>query len=285
MIYSLNSPIQDIKRIQPAYQRRLLKLGIKTIENLYYHFPHRYDDFSKIIPIGELKLNEVATIQGRVAEIRNIRTWRKKMFLTEAFVEDASGTIKVVWFNQPFLAETLKKGSFVSLSGKVHPVRDFMKFPQRKKEESKISNGVNFDETLYLSNPAYERISQMANSKSEATFSEKRLATSQLRHTGRLVPVYPETAGLSSRYLRYLIQIFSPALAQIKDWLPEETKKAQGLSELGTAIRQIHFPSSDKAIAQAKKRLAFNELFLIQLFTKDKLFLLQMISMISLNIN
>jgi len=266
LIYSLNTPIQDIKRIQPAYQKRLLKLGIKTIENLYYHFPHRYDDFSKIIPVGELKLNEVATIQGQVTEIKNIRTWRKKMFLTEAFIEDQSGAIKVVWFNQPFLAETLKKGSFVSLSGKVHPVRDFIKFPQRKKEESKISNGVNFDKTLYLSNPAYERISQMANSKSEAAISDKRSATSQLRHTGRLVPVYSETAGLSSRYLRYLIQIFSPALAQIKDWLPEETKKEQGLSELSTAIRQIHFPSSDKAIAQAKKRLAFDELFLIQLF-------------------
>ncbi len=225
----LNTPIQNIKRIQPAYQKRLLKLGIKTLHDLLYHFPHRYDDFSKITPIGDLKINETATIQGKIIDIKTTRTWRKKMVITQALIEDPSGIIKVIWFNQPFLANALKKDSQISLSGKI-----------------------NIDKAPYLSNPAYEKLT---------TFNKV------LRHTGRLVPVYPETTGLSSRYLRYLIQILLPVLSQIKDWLPPDIKKARHLLELSSALKQIHFPSSDKAIAVARRRLAFEELFLIQIFT------------------
>ncbi len=272
MPFSIDTPIKDIPRISLAYQKRLMKLGIETLQNLFYHWPHRYDDFSKITAIGDLKLNEVATVQGKIIEIKNIRTWRKKMFITEAYVKDSSGIIKAVWFNQPYLADTLKKDSFVSLSGKVNPVRGSQKLknpannkslslPNRKTNPTEMivaSNGVNLDKALYLSNPAYEKISQAP--------SDKRLATSTLRHTGRLVPVYPEITGLSSRYLRYLIQIFLPTLAQIKDWLPPEIKKSQRLLDLNSALKQIHFPVSDKAAAAAKRRLAFDELFLIQVF-------------------
>ncbi len=241
LIYSIDLPVQSIKRIPPAYQKRFLKLGIKTLKDLFYHFPHRYDDFSRLIPISELKLNEVATVQGKIISVKNIRTWRKRMFITEAYIKDQTGTIRAVWFNQPFLAETLKPDCLVSLSGKV-----------------------SFDKTLYFSNPAYEKISE--------ALGAKRSTPSQLRHTGRLVPVYPETAGLSSRYLRYLIQIFSPNIFQIKDWLPPEVKKSQRLLDLIAALRQIHFPASAKVIEQARRRLAFDELFLIQLFTlKQKL--------------
>ncbi|MBU1102561.1 ATP-dependent DNA helicase RecG [Patescibacteria group bacterium] len=235
----IDSPIQSIGRISPAYQKRLLKLGIKNLRDIFFHFPRRYDDFSNIVPIAQLCLNETATIQGRIAEIKNIKTWRKRIYITEAFVQDSTGTIRAVWFNQPFLADTLKEDSLVSLSGKV-----------------------SLDDDLYFSNPAYEKL----------TTNYKLQTTNQLRHTGRLVPVYPETAGLSSRYLRYLIQIFSPNISQIKDWLPPEIKKSQRLLDIDVALRQIHFPASTKAIQQARRRLAFDELFLIQLFTlKQKL--------------
>lgn len=235
MNYPPSTPIQNIKRIQPAYQKRLLKLGIKTFQDLFYYFPRRYDDFSKITPISQLKLNEVATVQGKIIEIKNSRTWRKKILITEAYIEDETGIIKTVWFNQPYLVNTLKKDSQVSLSGKI-----------------------NFDETLYLSNPAYEKITR----RSPTPF----VKGAGLRHTGRLVPVYPETAGLSSRYLRFLIQIFSPSIPQFKDWLPQEIKIAQRLPDLNTALKQIHFPGSQKYLEAAKHRLAFDELFLIQVF-------------------
>jgi len=226
LIFSPNTPIQNITRILPAYQKRLAKLGIKTLRDLFLHFPHRYQDLSAIKPIDKLKLNEVATIQGKIIDIKNIRTWKKRMAITEAHVQDNGGLIKAVWFNQPYLANTLKIDSLVSLSGKI-----------------------SFDKTLFLSNPAYERLTDQ-----------------DLRHTGRLIPVYPETSGLTSRYMRYLIHLFRPTINQIAEWLPPATIKAQKLLDLQTALRQIHFPDSTKTLAQAKRRLAFNELFLIQLF-------------------
>jgi len=221
------SPIQSIPRLAPAYQKRLLKLGIKNLRDLFYHFPFRYDDFSNIKPISELKINEVVTIQGKISEIKNTRTWRKRMFVTEAFIQDQTGVIKAIWFNQPFLINTLAQGQTVSLSGKI-----------------------NFDKTLYLSSPAYERLAK----------------EDQLRHTGRLVPVYPETQRITSRWLRYIIKLYLPKLlSQIKDHLPLEIKKSQSLLDLPRAIEQIHFPETIKHAQAARARLAFDELFFIQL--------------------
>jgi len=224
----INSLLESIPRISHTYRKRLNKLGIKTLRDLFYHFPFRYDDFSNIKPIGDLKLNETATIQGKIIETKNTRTWKKRIYVTEIYVQDDTGIIKAVWFNQPFLINNLKENDLVSISGRI-----------------------NFEKTLYISNPAYEKISQ---------------SKSGLRHTGRLVPVYPETSGLTSRYLRYLIQIFSNSINQINDWLPQEIKKSQGLLTLNLALRYIHFPASFKVIEQARHRLAFDELFLIQLF-------------------
>lgn len=226
MNFSFLTPLSQIPRVTPAFEKRFLNLRIKTVKDLFYHFPHRYDDFSKITAIKDLKLGETTTVQGKIIEIKNIRIWRRKMTLTQAFIEDGTGLIKAVWFNQPFLLNSLKEGMLISLSGKI-----------------------SFDKTLSLSNPSYER------------FDNKET----LRHTGRLVPVYPETFGLSSRYLRYLIRLLMPYV-QIADWLPESVQKSQKLIGLSQALREIHFPSSKKLLEAARQRLAFDELFLIQIF-------------------
>jgi ATP-dependent DNA helicase RecG len=245
----IGSPLESIPRISPVYRRRLQKLGIKNLRDLFYHFPFRYDDFSNIKNIGDLKLNETATIQGKIIDIKNARTWKKRIYVTEIHVRDDTGIIKAVWFNQPFLFDTLKQNDIISLSGKI-----------------------SFDKELYLSNPAYERISQIANEKSldsnSGTTNHERSSMSGLRHTGGLIPVYPETTGLSSRWLRYIIKMLLPKyLPQIKDHLPLEIKRAQGLIDLARAIEQIHFPKTKKHTEQARHRLAFDELFFIQLFT------------------
>lgn len=229
MILPLSTPIKNIPRISLAYQKRLAKLGIKTIQDLFYHFPHRYDDFSQIKPIGELEPNEVATVQGKIIAIKNIRTWKKRIHITEMYIQDETGTIKAVWFNQPYLINTFKENDLISLSG-----------------------NINLDKGLYLSNPSYEKITKYDSA--------------MLRHTGRLVPIYPETAGLSSRYIRYLMQLFSPALKQTPDWLPKDIKTSQRLINLDQALYQVHFPASKKTISSAKRRLSFDELFVIQLY-------------------
>jgi len=225
---TLDTKIKEIKKVGPTYLKRLHQLKIKNIRDLLFHFPHRYDDFSQIVSISQLTEGRKATIKGEIVEIKNTRLFHKRMVLTEALVKDKSGTIKVVWFNQPYLIQTLKKGKMVSLSGKLSFVKKI----------------------LCLSNPVHE-IAQ----------------TKETTHTGRLVPIYHETAGLSSRYLRYLIKPLLPLINQITDFLPESIKKQFKLVSLSQAIQQIHFPNNYQSAQAARQRLAFDELFLIQLTT------------------
>jgi ATP-dependent DNA helicase RecG len=230
---SLLTKIEQIKKVGPVYLKKLHKLGIKTIKDLFFHFPHRYEDFSQILPISQLKKGQPATIQGKIAEIENARIFRKRMVLTEALIKDDSGVIKAVWFNQPYLTETLKKNRLINFSGKLSSARG----------------------TLVLSNPAYEIVGTVT----------KNVDSSQFTHTGRLTPVYPETTGLSSRYLRYLIKPLLPLSSQFVDFLPEQIKKNFSLMNLGQAIKQIHFPDNLLLARKARQRLSFDELFLMQL--------------------
>ncbi len=255
----LDTPISTLPRVSPAYQKRLGKLGIKTLRDLFYHFPRRYNDFSKITKIIDLRAGQTATAQGRIIEINNTRTWKKRMTITKAYIQDSTGSIKIVWFNQPYLTKSLKNGDLINISGKVNLNKSPAFLHDTKLTQKEIVplpktyiNPHNFEKVagkdLYFSNPAFEKI------------------TSQLRHTGRIVPIYPETAGLSSRYLRYIIQLYLPNAKQLIDWLPAAIKRSQRLLDLNTAISQVHFPASLKNANQARRRLTFEELFLLQAF-------------------
>jgi len=230
----LTTPVEKIPRVGSQYQKKLKKLGVKTIRDLFFHFPHRYEDFSNLIPISEVKKGEAVSIQGKILDIKNIRTFRKRMTLTQALIGDDSGAVKVIWFNQPYLINTFKKGDKLFLAGKMN---------QNK-------NG------KYLSAPAYEKISD-----------EFQFKNFGLTHTGRLVPVYPETEGLSSRWLRFIIK---PLLAKLKDELsdslPEQLREKYNFLPFSRAIWQIHFPDSLELAERAKKRFIFEELFFLSLF-------------------
>jgi len=232
----LDSPVETIPRVSAIYAKRLNRLGIKTVRDLIYHFPLRYDDLSKIAKIGDAQANEIVTVRGQIINIHAFRTPRKRMFLIEALIKDNSGTIRAIWFNQPFLLRALKKGEWVSLAGKV-----------------------NYDgKTLFFSNPAHEtiRLEQLGAGNKSAS-----------RHTGRLVPIYPETTKLTSKWLRYILDlIFPKAINEFKDFLPAEIRKSQKLVDLSAELKKIHFPQTQKDIDEARRRLGFDELFLIQLF-------------------
>lgn len=230
---NLSTSIEDIPRIGSAFQKRLRRMGINTARDLIFHFPHRYEDFSNLVPISKVKLGEEVCIQGRILEIENTRTWKKRMFLTQALVEDKSGSVKVIWFNQPYLTNVFKKGDSVCLVGKI------------------TTGGTSFP-GIYLSSPAYEKISPGKD----------------LIHTGRIVPIYPETEGLSSRWLRYILRpLLTKLRGQIVDSLPDKIKKNFQLLPLQKAIWQIHFPDSIALAKRAAKRFSFEELFYISLFT------------------
>jgi len=232
-----STSIESIFNIGPIYQKRLKKLGIKTVRDLLFHFPHRYEDFSNIIKISEVKLNEACCIQGKILEIENKKTWKKRMILTQALVSDDTGTIRVIWFNRPYLVNTLKTGDLLCLAGKVTTGKD----------------------GLYLSNPIYEKVNLQPESYD---------LKSNLTHTGRIIPVYPETEGLSSRWLRFIIK---PLLTQLKnkmsEVLPIKIRSKNDLLLLKDALWQIHFPESLVLAEKAKQRFSFEELFNISLLT------------------
>lgn len=225
MNISPETKLKNIPRITPKYAKTLEKMDIFNVHDLLFHFPFRYDDFSKICSIAELANGQIATVQGTIAEIKSVRTWKKKMYITEAKVEDETGGIKVVWFNQPYISDTVSEGKKIRLSGKV----------------SADKSG------LYFGSPVWEL--------------ESRTPT----NTGCLVPVYPETEGLTSRWLRWQIQNILKLKIKVEDPIPEEILKKLNLPEIEKALQNIHFPNSKNEYLVAQKRFAFEEMFLVQL--------------------
>lgn len=244
------TPVSKLVGIGEYYSRKLKRLEIETVEDLVYHFPFRYDDFSKISEMGQIQNltpGEKLSFQGVVWQIKNIRT-RNGKFITTATIADQSGTVEVIWFNQPYLTKTIKAGTPISLSGKVEL-------------EGK---------RLKMLSPSYEVIrNQPLVTRNEGENSLKtndwKQTTTETIHTGRLVPVYPETEGVSSKWLRAKIaRILPQYLKTQKDFMPPETLQRQKLTKLASALTKIHFPQTYEDIQEAQKRLSFDELFLIQ---------------------
>ncbi|MDD4990440.1 MAG: ATP-dependent DNA helicase RecG [Candidatus Pacebacteria bacterium] len=225
----LETPIGNFAGVGPFVSKKLAKLGIKTLEDLLYYLPFRYEDFSKITPIEKLRINEIACVKGKILEIKNTRAWQKRMDITTAIVEDKTAAIKAVWFNQPFIAKNLKSGDEVYLAGKVR--------------QGKTG--------IFLSSPIYE-ITDSSNSS---------------RHAGRIVPIYEETTGLTSRWFRNFLAKTLPQIApSLKEFLPLEILKEHNLLAFSQALFQAHFPESLEIAQKARNRFAFEELFLIELF-------------------
>ncbi|MEE8131777.1 MAG: ATP-dependent DNA helicase RecG [Candidatus Paceibacterota bacterium] len=232
---ALQTPIEEIKGIKGIGQRflpKLKKLNIETVKDLLWHFPFRYEDFSKISKIVDVKINEPVVVQAFVKEIKLQRTWKKRMFIVDALIGDNTGNIGAVWFNQPFILRVLKKGTLANFAGKTVVSKN----------------------KLYLSSPVYEIIGRSILENESDT-----------KHTGRLVPVYPETRGLTSKAIRFLIKPVLDNLEKLPEILPKEILEENRFLEINQAIRYIHFPENLQQAQAAKKRFAFEDLFLLQL--------------------
>lgn len=225
MTITLETPIHQLPRIGEVLAKRFSKLGLHTVQDLLWHFPFRYDDYSSIVPIRDIRQGVVMTIRGQVTLIANKRAYRRRMYVTEAIISDDTGSIKAVWFNQPFITKLLAQGDTAYFSGKAEMTQY----------------------GLQLAGPSYEK------AKKEQT------------HTARIVPIYSLTERLTEKQLRYLIKMILPLAQHIPEWLPDEVLKKYGLISLGQALREVHFPTNKKTLAQARTRLKFNELLLVQL--------------------
>ncbi|MEX2229531.1 MAG: ATP-dependent DNA helicase RecG, partial [Dehalococcoidia bacterium] len=208
--------------------RRLEKLGLITVGDVLRFYPYRYHDFSRTVPISALREGVDQTVRGEVITARETRMGRGgRMRAAEVTIrDDAGSTIQAIWFNQPFIARGLAAGDEIALAGKVGVYRGRPTF----------------------TNPEYEKI------------------TEDLRHTGRLVPVYHLTQGLPQRTVRGvaagLIERFA---SRVEDPLPPAIRERNHLLPLIEATRQVHYPDRQEALASARRRLAFDELLAIQI--------------------
>lgn len=232
----LDTPLYEAIGAKAPYLRQLEKLGVKTVRDLLFHFPARYEDFSKIYTIAELEPGQSATIQAAVEDIK-VRRTRRGIAIVEGLLVDESGAIRVVWFNQPYIATTLRPGRVANFAGKVS-----------MSEESE----------LYLNHPAYEILKSGMGEDSET------------RHTARLVPVYPETRGLTSRGIRFVMQNVLRRAATVPEWIPQPTLASLAFPEVNQAIRTIHFPPSVEDAGAARKRFDFENIFLLHLFNFEQ---------------
>ena len=237
----LDSPITTISGITVKVATRFAKFGVNTIEDLLYFFPRRYVDYSQRKTISQLEEGKEQTIvasiwQARVATFGNLRS-------TEAILADETGIIRAVWFNQPYLAKNFPSNALIIVSGTVR------EFKGEKVFES----------------PEWELIKHKAGSKSKLQAEEAAISEETI-HTARLVPIYPLTQGLYPRQVRkWTKEAVEGYVWQVRDFLPPETKSRCQLVNLQHALIQIHYPDNQLIAENARERLAFDELFLLQL--------------------
>ncbi|MCX6794120.1 MAG: ATP-dependent DNA helicase RecG [Candidatus Gottesmanbacteria bacterium] len=228
MELTLESPIRFVPHIGPVMAMRLANLDIFTVRDLLYHVPFRYDDFSLVCPIARVRPGETVTINATIVSIKNIFTKTGKK-IQEAKVSDESGTLTVIWFNQTYLVKIMHPGDTVHLAGSIGW----------------------FGNKIVMTSPQYE-----------VTSSEGGVSL----HTGRLVPVYPETEGVSSKWLRTRIAfLLETILPSMEDFLPEKTRTGYHLMGLSAALGAVHFPDNKEDIERGRHRIAFDEVFLLQI--------------------
>lgn len=224
-----DTPVQYVPRVGPSMAGKLARLGIQTVRDLLWYAPFRYDDYSQVVPIAAMHIGQTVSVRGTVLSVRLAFTKTGKR-MTEAVIGDASGSVTAIWFNQPYLAKTIPTGSDVSLSGRL----EF------------------FGNRRVMPSPDYELVRD----------------DGVLLSTGRIVPVYSETEGLTSKWLRGRIAfVLDACLPAMCDPLPENERRTLGLVELTSALRDVHFPRTLAAAAAAKHRIAFDELLTMHLLS------------------
>jgi ATP-dependent DNA helicase RecG len=221
----LDSPVTALQGVGPRQAKRLTKLGVHTIRDMVYCFPRRHDDYSQLKPINRLEYGEEITIIARVWDA-GARQTRGGGTLFKATLSDGTGSIESTWFNQPYLADRITAGKQIVISGQVDEYLG----------------------RLCFKSPEWELLEE------------------ELLHTARLVPVYPLTKGITAKWLRRLIKRTVDYWSKrLPDHLPASVREKADLLNLETAIVQIHFPDNKGLLERARYRLAFDELFVLQI--------------------
>jgi len=246
-----STEVQYVKGVGPKLAEILKQLGVETVEDLLRHYPRRHLDFQNRLRIADLEIGQEVTILGQIRSVGAFQSPRRAISIITIVISDGSGSINVTKFiggkSNRFLLERYKsqfpKDSQVIASGIVERDKQSRRFTLKNAEIELLGFGTETDGQDESAEPSVKSI-----------------------HTGRLVPVYALTEGLSLRHLRTIIyNALMSYGANLKDALPESTRRQYGLTGLTEAISGIHFPESPEVIEEARRRLVFDELFSIQL--------------------
>lgn len=230
----LSEKIENVLNLQPAKKTALGRLGIKTVRDFLYYFPFRYIEYAGLKKINELAIGGEASIEAEVLKAGAEKTWKKKLKIASAVLSDDTGSIKAVWFNQPYIADILKTGAKVFISGKV---------AERKGEK-------------YFANPKWEKLTQLPITNYQLPVN--------------LLPVYSETYGVTSDWLRWQIKRLLDQITEFPEIIPDEILGKYHLPSAKRALNAIHFPKKISESEGARKRFSFEEIFLIQLDRQTK---------------
>jgi ATP-dependent DNA helicase RecG len=251
-------------RLAPTQVKALKKLGLQTVHDLLYHFPARYDTETEVKRISDISAGETVTLYGRMHGLKTRKAWVRKIPMGEGTLTDDSGSIGIVWFNQPYIAKMIHEGAAVEVRGKVS---------QKKSKSSDTGTDTAAQKTpgvLYLSNPEIKPVGGAGSSAASIASSQVKIASNSLfgeesKNFG--LPVYPESRGITSRWFHYTMQkIFASGILQkIPDPIPEHILKHYSLPSLASALVWVHAPQNEADSISARKRFAFEEIFIIQL--------------------
>ncbi len=222
---ALNAALTVLQGVGPRHAETLSSLGMHTLGDMLYYFPRRYEDYSQLKPIKSLWYGEQLTVLGTVQSVHTRPIRGGKAQIVEVILSDGTGALRLSWFNQPWIANRLKEGEQISVSGKV---------------EQYLGR-------LVMNNPDFEAIDV------------------ENLHTNRIVPIYSLTEKITQKWLRNLMnQVITYWAPNVADALPESVRKSAGLMPLGQALLNAHFPESQEKLKAARARLAFDEIFYLQ---------------------
>ncbi len=239
-------------RLDANQKKALERLNIKNIHDVLFYFPTRYSDISAIKNISGLVGGETATIYGKISGLKTRKGFRSKIPMGEGTIEDLTGKMKIMWFNQAYMAKMVHEGQSVKLTGKVSG-------------KTGLPAG---RQGLYLANPEVEKMGELPIDSHESLFSKSASGGGDGEAgAGGSYPIYRETRGITSKWIYHAVtKIFrNGVLDEISEYLPEEIIKKYNLPHIKTALIWMHTPRKPTDAESARKRFAFEEVFFIQL--------------------
>lgn len=223
---TLNAPLTVISGIGEETAKKLRNLNLYTLKDLLYNFPRDYHDFSQAKTINRIMYGDTLTVIGTIQSIHARDARSGKVSIVEAVVGDSTGNLRITWFNRKFLVNQYHPGDQVSLSG---TVKQYLG-------------------RLVMDNPEIEPLE------------------AENLSTNRISPVYPLTAGITQKFMRRIMkQTVDFNARRVADYLPEPIRQDADLTTLPDALQQVHFPDTEETLNDARRRLAFDEIFLLQM--------------------